>query len=287
MHFSDTLKIIKQIEEVPTLPVIVSKVLEVANSQNSTAKDLNDVIKQDQALTTKTLKLVNSAYYGFPRTVTKITEAIVILGFNAVKNLALSVSVCKLFNKKGDEFDRKELWKHSVGVAVSTGIIAKKCKMNIDTEELFISGLLHDIGLIVCDQFIHEEFIKCLKLAENKELPIEIVEKEIYGMDHAMIGKKTTEIWKLPSKICSVIGFHHQPQYAYADSKKDTSVIYLADLVCKLKQFGFDGDKAIPKLRTEPFSNLGLGKSDIKEVSAEFDKEIQKAKDFLELVEDS
>ncbi|MFA5478425.1 MAG: HDOD domain-containing protein [Candidatus Muiribacteriota bacterium] len=282
---AETMKKLKQIEDIPTLPVIVTKVLDVANSSNSTANDLNNVIIQDQSLTSKTLKLVNSAYYGFPRTVTKITEAIVILGFNAVKNLALSVSVCELFNKSDIDFDRKELWKHSVGVAVATGIIAKKSKMTIDHEELFITGLLHDIGLIICDQYLHDDFIISIKEAAKENVPIEVVEKEIYGMDHAMIGKKVTESWKLPSKICTVIGFHHQPQYAYADSKKDTAVVYLADLICKLKKFGFDGDRAIPKLRMEPFMTLGIQKNDIKEISALFDEEIKKAKDFLTLVD--
>jgi putative nucleotidyltransferase with HDIG domain len=286
MAYHDILNKLKEIDDLPTLPTIVSKVLEIANSENSTATDLNKVISQDQSLATKTLKLVNSAYYGFPRTVTKITEAVVILGFSAVKNLALSVSVCDFFNQADENFDRKLLWKHSVGVAVATGVIAKKAKVGGDLDEYFIAGLLHDIGLIIEDQFFHDEFIYCLGEAKKRNVPLEHIEKEYMGADHAIIGKKISESWKLPSRMASIIGFHHQPQYSYGETKKDTAIVYIADLVCKLKKFGFDGDNVIPKLRKEPFETLGLKVADIKEISSDLDKELKKVEDFLQLVED-
>ncbi|MCK9224221.1 MAG: HDOD domain-containing protein [Candidatus Muirbacterium halophilum] len=286
MSYNDILKQLQIIDELPTLPTIVAKVLEMANSENTTANDLNKIISQDQALTSKTLKLVNSAYYGFPRTVKKIREAVVILGFNAVKNLALSVSICELFNKADADFDRRTLWKHSVGVAVATGVVAKHAKMANEAEDFFVSGLIHDIGLIILDQYFHDDFIKCIKEASSRNIPIEIAEKEIFGTDHAMIGKKMAEIWKLPSKLGNVIGFHHQPQYAYGESKKETSIIYIADLVCKLKHFGFDGDSVIPKLRKEPFIILNIEKDQIKHISKELDLELKKVDDFLKLVEE-
>ncbi|PLX15806.1 MAG: HD family phosphohydrolase [Candidatus Muiribacterium halophilum] len=285
MGLSETLAKLRKIEEIPTLPSVAAKVLEVANSENSTATDLNRVISQDAALTTKTLKLVNSAYYGFPRTVTKITEAIVILGFNAVKNLALSVSVCEFFNKADDNFDRRKLWLHSVGVAVTTGLIAKKLNIPGDNEEAFIAGLLHDIGIIIEDQFLHDEFIESLKVAKEKDIPIEHAEKEVLGMDHASIGKKILQSWKLPGNLSKIIGFHHEPQYAYADTKRDTAIIYIADLICKLKKIGFDGDTVIPKLRVEAFKALGLKKEDIKEIAKDVDEELKKAEDFINLIE--
>ncbi len=286
MSYGDILRKLNEIQELPTLPTIVNKVLTISNSPNSTAKDLNRVISQDQALASKTLKLVNSAYYGFPRTVTRITEAVVILGFNAVKKLALSASVCGFVATSDKGTERKQLWKHSVGAAVASTIIAKRAKIAGEAEDFFITGLLHDIGIIIEDQFFHEEFIKALSVADERIIPIELAEKEVFGADHAIIGKKITEIWKLPSRMGNIIGFHHQPQYAFGDTKKDTCVIYFADLICKLKKFGFDGDKVIPKLRKEPFQVLGIEKDDIKDLSKEFDTEIKKAEDFLKLVEE-
>jgi HD-like signal output (HDOD) protein len=280
----DVLQKIRDIEELPALPAVASRVLEISNDQNSTAKELSRVISQDQSLTSRTLKLVNSAYYGFPRTVSKITEAIVILGFNAVKGLALSVSVCNFFEGGQGDFDRFRLWEHSVGAAVAATIVAKKAKMKAFIEDLFVNGLLHDIGLIIEDQYFHDQFVQALDVSEKQNIPIEIAEKQILGLDHAMIGKKIGEVWKLPSKMNDIIGFHHQPQYAHGETKKETSVVYLADLVCKLQGFGFDGDQVIPKLRKEPFTVLGLSKNDLKDVTQEFETEIEKAQDFLELI---
>jgi len=285
MGLSETLAKLRKIEEIPTLPSVAAKVLEVANSENSTATDLNRVISQDAALTTKTLKLVNSAYYGFPRTVTKITEAIVILGFNAVKNLALSISICEFFNKAGQDFNRRKLWLHSVGVAATTSLIARRLRLPGDNEEIFIAGLLHDIGLIIEDQFLHEEFTECLNLVRVEGIPIEQAEKEILGMDHASIGKKVLQSWKLPGHLGKTIGFHHEPQYSYADTKRDTAIIYLSDLICKLKRIGFDGDTVIPKLRSEAFKTLGFKKEDIKEIAKDVDEELKKAEDFIKLIE--
>ncbi|HMB30756.1 MAG TPA: HDOD domain-containing protein [Desulfohalobiaceae bacterium] len=280
----EVLQKIRNIRELPALPAVASKVLEIASDQDSTAKELSKVISQDQSLTTRTLKLVNSAYYGFPRTVSKITEAVVILGFNTVKNLALSVSVCNFFGGGQGDFDRKRLWEHSVGAAVAATILAKKAMMKSFIEDLFVSGLLHDIGLIIEDQYFHEQFLQALAMSENKNIPIEIAERDILGIDHAMIGKKIGETWKLPSKINNIIGFHHQPQYANGETKKETSVIYIADLVCKLQGFGFDGDQVVPTLRKEPFTVLGISKEELKEITKEFEVDIEKAQDFLELI---
>jgi HD-like signal output (HDOD) protein len=283
MAEADFFKRLRDVQDLPALPDAATKVLELAQSEETTVEDLSGALSQDQALAGKTLKLVNSPYYGFPRRIGKISEAVVILGFKTIKNLAVSVSVCDFFSGGSEGLDRRQLWKHSVGVAVAAAMVAKHTRMTALKENAFISGLLHDIGLLVEDRSFQPELSRALTMAEEQNLPIEEAENEVFGLDHALIGKKVAEIWKLPERICSSIGFHHQPQYALGEARQEASLVYVADLICKLKGFGFDGDQAVPKLKKVPFQVLSLDKSDLKELSKTFDEEIGTARDFLEM----
>lgn len=286
MSTAKTLKILKKIEEIPTLPAIITQVIKIANDPKSTADSLNKIITKDQSLTSKTLKLVNSAYYGFPRTINKITEAVVILGFNTIKSLAMSVSVCELFSDETDVegFSLSGLWRHSVSVGICSELIGKHIKHPL-TEELFILGLLHDVGLVVECQYFREDFVECLRAAKSGKV-LQDVEKEIIGIDHGLIGKKVTEQWKLPKMISSVVGFHHQPKFAYGDTKELTSIVYFADIICRLKKIGTSGSYIMEKLQPEAFEAIKFKKEDIKIIASQIDSAMEKAKDFLDLTKE-
>jgi len=282
---SETLEILKDLESIPTLPAIVSKIIEVANDKNSTAKDLNNLISKDQSLTARTLKLANSAYYGFPRTISKITEAIVVLGFNTVKGIALSASVCHMYKDTKEilGFSPNKLWEHSVGVAICSELIAKKINFK-DLEELFILGIVHDIGILIILEFLKSKLNTILYRTKNEKQRLSDVEKEELGIDHAALGKRLAAQWKLPRIMGEVIAFHHTPQYAFGESKLATSIVYLADIICRLKKIGHDGEYYIPPLSKEAFDNVGFNKDDIKIIADELDSELEKASDFLDLV---
>jgi HD-like signal output (HDOD) protein len=282
---SETLEILKNLESIPTLPAIVTKIIDVANDKNSTAKDLNSLISKDQALAARTLKLANSAYYGFPRTISKITEAIVVLGFNTVKGIALSASVCHMYKDTNEilGFSPNKLWEHSVGVAICSELIAKKIKFK-QIEELFILGIVHDIGILIILEFLKSKLNTILYRTKNEKQRLSNIEKEEIGIDHAVLGKRLAEQWKLPKVMGDVIAFHHTPQYAFGDSKPLASIIYIADIICRLKKIGHDGEYYIPPLSKEAFETIGFDKNDIKEMADKLDLELEKASDFLDLV---
>ncbi|MDD5091260.1 MAG: HDOD domain-containing protein [Candidatus Wallbacteria bacterium] len=282
----NTMSIIDRIEKLPTLPAVLMKVIETAENENSTAADLNKIISRDQALTGQILKLANSAYYGFPRSITKITEAVVIMGFKTVKGLCLSATVCSMFksDEKVGNFSPRELWRHSVAVGICAEVIAKRIRSKM-VEELFTLGILHDMGILMVMEFLKEDFVTIQTKTELEQRRLSEVEKEIIGMDHGLIGKSLSQKWKIPKLIGDVIGFHHTPQYAFGDAKEMAAIIYLANLICELKKIGHDGEYIIPPLAREPFLTLGLEKNDIKPVADQMDQEMAKAQEFLKLVD--
>ena len=156
-----------RIREIPTLPMIANRVLVLLNNPKSSASDLEKVIKHDQALAARVLKIVNSAYYGFPRRITTVGQGIVILGYQAIKDLVLSVSIAELFRvrEKGKIFDRTALWEHSVGVAVGAQLLARRASLPME-DEAFIAGLLHDIGVVILDQCLTTEFDEIINLTK-------------------------------------------------------------------------------------------------------------------------
>lgn len=276
-------KILTTIEEIPTLPVVITKLLELIENPLSTAREINDVIKTDQSLTAKTLKLVNSAYYGFPRKIGTVTDAVVILGFNTVRSLAVSATVCKLFEGGSDDFKRELLWEHSIACAFASRIIAKMVRYP-EEEEAFVAGILHDVAKVIEDQYLHEDFIKAVISSRENGVQLTDAEKEYIGIDHSLIGRKVADKWNLPLKITKVIGFHHQPQFAgVGDDKTLASIVYVADSLVKIRKIGDSGNYGPVVLNKDILDTLGLGKKELAEVVQKLIVEIKKAEEFLKI----
>ena len=276
-------KLLATIEEIPTLPVVINRLLELIETPLSTAREINDVIKTDQSLTAKTLKLVNSAYYGFPRKIGTVTDAVVILGFNTVRSLAVSATVCKLFEGGSDDFKRELLWEHSIAVAFASRIIAKMVRYP-EEEEAFVAGILHDIAKVVLDQHMHEYFVKAVIASRERGIQLTEAEKEEIGVDHSIIGRKIADKWNLPLKITKVIGYHHQPQFSgVGDDKILTSIVAIADSLVKIRKIGDSGNYGPVVLNKEILDSIGLGKKELAEIVQKLIVEIKKAEEFLKI----
>ena len=173
MSLPDLQKIIAKIDDLPTLPRTVLKITELVNNPKSSAKDLARIITDDQVLTARLLKLVNSSFYGFPQRISTVTNAIVLLGFDAIRSLLLTTSVFDLFagrNKKSKQ-DQEKFWDHSLGCAVGAKVIGNYLRYD-KIEELFVSGLLHDIGKIVEMLFLPDEFAQVVTAINQNDILI-------------------------------------------------------------------------------------------------------------------
>ncbi len=228
------LKIIQAyLVNMPSLSTTVTKVLSVCNSPATSANDLNKVVSFDPVLTGNVLKLINSAYYSVRDQVTSLTQAIIMLGLNTIRNLALSTAVLgaagnKTANKN-DDMDK--FWTH----CICTGVTAKAIALEIgvpksECEEYFVAGLLHDLGKLPLIHCFSNEYKKITAFADQKKTPLIVVEKAIFDITHEETGKLIAEKWELQGAIHQSICFHHHPKEATEDSQQIVFSIALADI---------------------------------------------------------
>ncbi len=224
-----TMQITKGIKNVPTLPSIVIQVIKTTNDPTSSARDLNKIITNDQAISAKVLQMANSPFYGLSSKVNNLNRAITLLGFNTVRSLALSISMVDHFKGKSSSeyFNRGRFWEHSLGVAMLARMIASK-RPNLNPDEAYIAGLVHDLGIIIMDQFFQNEFSMILNLVHEEDMPMLEAERKVTGQDHAEFGAAVSAEWKYPDFLTVSLGQHHNPDYT-GEHQEMANAVYLAN----------------------------------------------------------
>ena len=263
--------IIGRTGDLPTLPVIYRKVKDLLDNPQTSASDLGKVITQDQVLTAKLLKLVNSSFYGFPQRIITVNRAIAIIGFRALKAMVLATSILKSFSLDGDVgFWSEEFWQHSIGCAVGAKIIGKYIGYN-ELDELFVAGLIHDIGKVVEYVSFGAGFRKVLEITQKKNIFMQEAERRILETDHTEIGSLLIRKWRLPPELVEPVTYHHCPQKAKG-FPKEVGVIHLSDILIKALGLGWAGDYKVPPLDLRVWDNLGLRKEAIEPIMDEMEK---------------
>lgn len=281
----DQKKIMECADNVPSLSPTVTKIVQVANNVNASADDIIQVIKMDPVLTGKVLKLINSVYYGMPQKVVSLGRAVILLGINTIKNLALSTAVLGVFKQRGKvgDFSMNLFWEHCLGCAVGSKLLAKSKKVNkLLLEEYFIAGLLHDIGKIALVQFASEEYDKVLlKIREDNAKEELEAEEEILGTNHAAIGGLIADKWRLPKPLKESITEHHNPAIEEDEFSIKTAV-YIANINCNRKNFGVMRSRVLD-YNPEILEKTGLTEESLETILAPLEEEINLAKIFLKI----
>jgi putative nucleotidyltransferase with HDIG domain len=278
-------KKIESISDLPTLPTVASQIVSIANSPKTSATDVGELITKDQALTGKVLKLVNSSFYGFPQQIKTINHAIVILGFNKVKNIVLTASVFDLTKgKESLRIDIIKFWEHSLGTAIAAQVIAQKIGRGLAPDDAFVGGLLHDFGKIILDQFLPKEYFEVCKHCREAKGLLKSSEKEVMGFDHTQVGSWIAEMWKLPPGLASAIRYHHIPLSA-REEREMAATVHIADCISRAIGVGNAGDRSIPKLNPNIMSQYGVDHKFLNETVENTCSELKKAGDFFELIE--
>jgi putative nucleotidyltransferase with HDIG domain len=224
----------------PTLPTVVSKMIELVDNPKTSAASLARLISADQSMTARILKLANSAYYGFSREISTVNMAIIVMGFNAVKDMGLSLSVFNIFGNSMSvkNFDVAQFWEHSIGCGLAAKLMAGRyhhSKMG----EAFVAGLLHDIGKIILDQYFHKEFEEIMGRAGNGA-DLDAAEMAVVGTGHGEIGGWLADKWRLPLVISESIRLHHQPLDAVNDPGL-VAIVHIANFLCHTCNLGSSG----------------------------------------------
>jgi HD-like signal output (HDOD) protein len=243
-------------------------------------------ITVDQALAAKVLKLVNSAFYGFPGRISTITHAIVILGFNTVKNIVLTASIFDTFRKNRNlmaMFDLEQFWYHSVGVGVASKVLARYFGVE-EREESFIAGLVHDIGKLIICQYLTSDFKKIIANIKTKDILFIDSEKELYDFTHQDVGGILTERWNLPQNLQFAVKYHHTP-HPSREYYQSTAIVHCADIFIRALDYGNGGDSRIPSISQEVWNDFQIENISLTNLFDTIRDEFDKATVFFQLIQ--
>lgn len=228
--FNQTLE--KKLADLPPLPAVVARIMQTINDPDTSSDELNRLIAMDQGLSSKVLRIVNSAYYGFPKRISTLTQAIVILGYNTVRNLVLGVSAFGLLGQKSMPYglNRTQFWEHSVATGIAGSIIAKKRlpKVRSASEEAFVGGLLHDVGALFLDSYFPVQYAVAMAFAVRESKSARDSELMVLGIDHATVGRRIGEHWNFPQHLVSVMGGHPEPM-RYKEISELVLIVHAAE----------------------------------------------------------
>lgn len=280
---------VHNISKLPTLSIITAQIMQLLSNPSTSIQKLTNLISGDQALTAVVLKVVNSSYYGFPRQISTVKHALIILGFNEIRNIVVTISVLRNFwnIRKPTKFDHFEFWRHSLGCAVAAGMLARFFRYRI-SGKVFIGGLLHDVGKIVLDQYIHDLFEQVIEKVKSQDISFYQAEKKVLGVTHAEIGGWLANSWNFPAEIEEAIKFHHLPCQATINPQF-CSIVHLSDVLARMRSIGSGGDDKVPPIHPSIWELLRFMRTDLNESHLEYftsllEEEMDRAKPLFEFL---
>jgi HD-like signal output (HDOD) protein len=284
MDDSKAALVLRHIDRMPSLSPTVAKIMQVANDPTSSANDLNKVISLDPVLAAKVLKLVNSAYFGFSDKVTSTVRAIVVLGLNTIKNLALSTAALETMSMKGQSaMNMDEFWKHVLGVGVTAKLIARRIGVNKNLlEDYFLAGLMHDMGKIVLNRLNPVGYKKVITVCAEKGVDLQLVESRVFGINHAEIGGLLAEKWGLQNSLREAMAFHHYPDQASPENRQLVLAIYISNAFTKVHSVGVSGNTYIQELGEQGWADLGMRPEALQEMAGMLVEGVERASIFLQ-----
>jgi len=266
---------IQKLGGLPTLPQVVDKIMSMIDRPETSAEDLGRLIEKDQVLSAKVLQLANSPFYGFPARIASVSHAVIVLGLNVVKGLTLGATVFDMMKVAGMD----QLWRHSLGVAMMAHILANRLGHK-NPEELFVAGLLHDLGKVVVSVKLPEIASKIEDAVRERDMYMRDAEQEILGLTHAEVAGWLATAWHLPTVLKEPIMYHHQPMLAKG-APMQTAIVHVADVLVKAMGCGSSGDEFVPALSAEAWAAMKLDEDGLAVCVAQAAREFESIDDYL------
>lgn len=279
----EMVEILDKVNDLPTLPTVYMRISDLLKRDDASVKEIGDVIATDQAITTKILRLVNSTFYGFSRKIVSIQQAIVLMGFNTIRNTVLSVSVFDEFSGADNgNFNLNRFWHHSIACGIISATVDKILNTGF-RDEVFVSGLLHDIGKIILNKYFSAEFTQILAHAKENSTSFYESERAIIGFSHNDVGEYLCDKWKLPFPLLESVALHHQPDNIRSNPKL-VSIIHMADIFSYYLQSGYLNDFKQPQLSPFILEELDIKKENVRDLFKETKQEYEKSKELFSLI---
>ena len=278
---------IRKLTDLPTLPGVLMKIWKLAESPDTSSKDLEKVISLDQTLSAKVIRLANSPFYFSASHVNNVRDAVVNIGMKAVRNLSAAVSITTIFKKSRTAnrtyFPLKDYWRHCIAVGVTSGHLAGILD-GLDKDFLFCAGIMHDIGKFALNILFPRKFGEVLQRASSEQSRILEAEIEIMGTDHACFGSRLAEYWNLGTDLSDMLGNHHLPLEEVDEMIRiETAVLKIADSIVRDIPFGFPGDFMGGEFEPASMELLDLDRKVIRSITADVSREIDKAAELVNL----
>lgn len=271
---------IKQIEGLPPFPATHAQILELANSEESSSEDIAEQLQMDPSLLATIFKLVNSSAYAFQKKVDSLKLAVTLLGLEEIANLVMTAQVFKNLGNYdgGSGFDRAGFWQHSVGTAFITRAISKK--LQTEVESAFLAGMLHDLGKVVLDRCFTDYYGSVMAQCEKGDIWIGDAEHQLLGLTHADVGGQLATEWQFAEKYQYSIMYHHTPE-ATSRYQRLTSLVHIADHLCRQFGYGNGGDEQVPEIHPAVLDRFSLGERGLTILSEVAEQELEGASSFL------
>lgn len=266
-------KIMQETWNLPTLPGIIVKLTSLVDHDRATVSEMARVISSDNTLAAKVLRLVNSPFYGFSGRISTVSKALMFLGVNIVKSIALSSSIIELMER-----NTIGLWEHSFGCAVAANTIARSLGID-EPEEISTAALLHDIGKVIIKLKMEEDYNNILSFVRDEEISMLDAERKILDTDHAEVGGWIAKVWCLPEKLAEPIACHHDIARSVTHQTK-TAVVHLANILVRASGFGFGGDDFVPPIQEGAWKKLGLHEYVLENIVQTIEDKFIEAKNF-------
>ena len=272
----NTANLISDAVELASLPAVVMQAMELLNDPDTSASDIGNVINQDPALTLRLLKIVNSAFYGFPSRIETVSRAITIIGTLELTDLIVGSTVVNTFVHLPNKLvNMEQFWCHSLYSGIVARLLAGRLRAP-HTERCFVLGLLHDIGSLVLYRQWPEQSCEALQLCASGDLPQHLAEQQVFGFDHGNIGAELMQQWKLPESFIEVARHHHQPTQAKR-FRLETATVHLADTIADMTHTASSTLQAAP-LQSDAWKITGLSPDIVEPVRQEADSLFEDAR---------
>jgi len=276
-------QVLKRVDSLPTLPTVVSQLIEMLNDPKTQSRQLAEVIAADPSLSSSVLKLANSAYYGARGKVSTIGQAIVILGFSALRSVVLGASVVQVFDSpvtQTGSFRADTFWPHAVGTAAAAASVARIMELP-RPEDSFTAGLLHGVGLLVLDQYFNDVMRSIQERVEDGGLTLLEAEEEELGFDHPYLGSHLLKLWGLPKQVVDAVEYQTQLD-ALSGDRRLAATVHLGDIFSRTLGYGDAGEPTLPAVQPLALEALGLTSSALPVMVEMVDSDIERASVFLE-----